>query len=211
MSNARPARRRPDEPKEIAAIMAEYSTSEPGLAPALEAGVGRAIRKVTAALALTGGLLLLVIVVMTVVSITGRALVGTIDVFPFSEFGPVPGDFELVSAGCAIAACAFMPWCQLNRGHVTVDVFLSTMSDRSKAVLTLAGNILMTVATVLIAWRMYLGLVDKLSYNETTMILQMPVWYGYAGATVGLWVFAATSAYTVWRSINEVAAGREGR
>ncbi len=191
--------------------MSTYATSGPGLAPALEAGVGRIVRKITAAIALLGGLLLLALVVMTVVSITGRALVGTFDIFPFSEFGPVPGDFELVSAGCAVAACAFMPWCQLNRGHVTVDVFLTAMSGRTKAVLTLVGNILMTGAVVLIAWRMHLGLVDKLSYNETTMILQMPVWYGYAGATVGLWIFAVTSAYTVWRPINEVAAGREGR
>jgi TRAP-type C4-dicarboxylate transport system permease small subunit len=148
---------------------------------------------------------------MTVISITGRALVGVFDFYPFDRFGPVPGDFELVSAGCAVAVCAFLPWCQLNRGHVTVDVFLSAASERTKAVLTLVGNILMTVATILIAWRIQLGLADKLSYNETTMILQMPVWYGYAGAVAGLWIFALTSAYTVWRSINEVAVGREGR
>ncbi|WP_436637187.1 TRAP transporter small permease [Microbaculum sp. FT89] len=191
--------------------MARDAESIPGLAPGLEAGVGRIVRAITATLALLGGLLLLALVVMTVVSITGRALVGVFDFFPFDRLGPVPGDFELVSAGCAVAVSAFLPWCQLNRGHVTVDVFLTRLGDRTKAALTLVGNVLMTGAAVLIAWRLQLGLVDKLSYNETTMILQMPVWYGYAGAAVGLWVFAATSLYTVWRSINEVAAGREDR
>lgn len=191
--------------------MSSQISHEPGLAPALEAGVGRIVRKLASWLALAGGMILLALVVMTVISITGRALVGVFDFFPFDRFGPVPGDFELVEAGCAVAVCAFLPWCQLNRGHVTVDVFLTPLSDRVKAALTLVGNILMTGAAILIAWRMQLGLADKLSYSETTMILQMPVWYGYAGAVIGMWFFAATSAYTVWRSINEVAGGRENR
>jgi len=180
-----------------------------GLAPNLEATVGRVVASVTAALALLGGLLLLFIVIMTVVSIVGRALVGVFEFHPFDRLGPVPGDFELVQAGCAIAVCAFLPWCQLNRGHVTVDVAAAAAGDRAKAVLALVGNVLMTVATAVVAWRIQLGLDDKLSYGETTMILQMPVWYGYAGATFGLWVFTATSLYTVWRSINDVAAGYE--
>jgi TRAP-type C4-dicarboxylate transport system permease small subunit len=187
------------------------AAGSPGLAPDLEARIGRIIRAIASVMALLGGLLLLVLVVMTVISITGRAFVGVFDFPPLDRLGPVPGDFEMVSAGCAVAVCAFLPWCQLNRGHVTVDVFITPLSDRVKAVLTLIGNILMTGATILIAWRLQLGLADKLSYNETTMILEMPVWYGYAGAVVGLWAFALTSAYTVWRSINEVAAGHEGR
>ncbi len=189
--------------------MASAADHMPGLAPGLEAGVGRIVSAVASTLALLGGLLLLALVVMSVVSITGRALVGVFDFFPFDRLGPVPGDFEMVEAGCAVAVCAFLPWCQLNRGHVTVDVFVAAAGDRAKAVLALVGNALMTIAAAVIAWRLQLGLEDKLSYGETTMILQMPVWYGYAGAVVGLWTFAATSLYTVWRSVNEVAAGRE--
>jgi TRAP-type C4-dicarboxylate transport system permease small subunit len=183
----------------------------PGLAPALEARFGHVVATLSAALALVGGLVLLALVAMTVVSIIGRALVGSFDVFPFDRLGPVPGDFELVQAGCAVAVCAFLPWCQLRRGHVTVDVFVTRMGGRGLAVLGLIGNVLMTLAAGLIAWRLQLGLVDKLSYGETTMILQMPVWFGYAGAVFGLWAFTLVSAYTVWRSINEVAAGREAR
>ncbi|MEJ8574587.1 TRAP transporter small permease [Microbaculum marinum] len=183
---------------------------EPGLSPELESRIGRIVGAVAAFLAVAGGLLLLFLVAMTVISITGRAFVGVFHFAPLNRLGPVPGDFEMVSAGCAVAVCAFLPWCQYRRGHVTVDVFITPLSGRWKAVLSLVGNVLMTVAAVLIAWRMQLGLADKLSYNETTMILEMPVWYGYAGAVVGLWVFALTSLYTVWRSINEIAAGREG-
>jgi|FEC22Drversion2_1045045.scaffolds.fasta_scaffold00008_93 hypothetical protein len=180
-----------------------------GIAPALEARVGLWIGRFAAALALTGGVLLIVLVILSVISITGRGMAGWIDFLPFRP-GPIPGDFELVSAGCAVAVCTFLPWCQLRRGHVTVDVFITRLPPRGRAVLTLVGNVLMTGAVAIIAWRLQLGLADKMRYGETTMILQMPVWYGYAGAVVGLWAFALTALYTVWRSINEIAQGRDG-
>lgn len=189
--------------------MPHETTVRPGIAPLLEARVGQWVGRLAAALALAGGLLLITLVILSVVSITGRGLAGRVDISPFRP-GPIPGDFELVSAGCAVAVCAFLPWCQFRRGHVTVDVFISWLGPRGRAVLTLLGNVLMTATVAFIAWRMQLGLADKMRYGETTMILQMPVWYGYVGAVVGLWAFALTSLYTVWRSINEVAAGRDG-
>ncbi|MCB1638481.1 MAG: hypothetical protein KDI15_06515, partial [Thiothrix sp.] len=53
--------------------------------------------------ALLGGLLLLVIVLMTSYS----AVAGFLFSSPFS------GDFELTEMGIAIAAFCFLPWCQL--------------------------------------------------------------------------------------------------
>ncbi len=189
--------------------MAGIDTSH-GLAPDLERSVGRVIGWIAWAMAILGGLILIGLVVMSVVSITGRGLGSYSRSFPFLRgFGPVPGDFELVEAGVAIAVFAFLPWCQLRRGHVTVDVFLFWASPRSRAALSLIGNVLMTGAAIFIAWRLQLGLYDKIAFRETTMILGMPVWYGFAAALVGAWGFALVSAYTVWRSINEVARGED--
>nr|WP_255599862.1 TRAP transporter small permease [Afifella sp. IM 167] len=148
-------------------------------------------------LAILGGLVLLAITVMTVVSIAGRALISL-------GFGPVPGDFELVEAGVAFAVFSFLPWCHYRRGHVMVDLFAQTFGPRGLAAFSLVGNFLMTVAAVLIAWRLGLGTSDKLAYGETTFILQFPLWWPYAAALVGAWLFALTAAYTVWRSLNEM-------
>ena len=93
--------------------MADPNGRERGLAPRLEARVGGWVGAYAAWLGLLGGVLLIVITLLTVVSVVGRSLLGA----------PVEGDFELVSAGCAIAVFAFLPWCQYRRGHVTVDVF----------------------------------------------------------------------------------------
>ncbi|HEX2257326.1 MAG TPA: TRAP transporter small permease subunit, partial [Afifellaceae bacterium] len=98
------------------------------------------------------------------------------------------------------------------------DLFVQRLGPRGLAALSFAGNVLMTLAAVLIAWRLGLGLQDKKLYGETTFILQLPVWWGYAASLVGAWVFALVSLYTVWRSLNEALGtgepatfGLEGR
>ncbi|AXS40339.1 TRAP transporter small permease [Breoghania sp. L-A4] len=180
-----------------------------GIAPDLERRVGLVVDTLARWLALAGGLVLIALTVMSVISIVGRSLVGVSDFWPLSVMGPVTGDFELVEAGCAFAVFAFLPWCQMRRGHVTVDVFVSALGPRARAALTLAGNILLAVTAVLIAWRLWLGMLDKKAYSETTFILQMPSWWGYAAAMVGAVMFAVVSAYTIWRSLNEMLGDGE--
>lgn len=173
-----------------------------GLAPELERAVGVYVEKLTRWLAILGGLVLTALVLLTVTSITGRALISV-------GLGPVPGDFELVEISTAFAVFSFLPWCQYRRGHVTVDIFISWMSDRKQAFLSLVGNLLLTIVSALIFWRLYLGTVDKQSYNETTFILQFPLWWGYAASLLGAGIFVVVSAYTVWRSFNETLGNGE--
>ena len=59
--------------------------------------------------ALAGGLLLVALMLMVVISVIGRALIGI-------GLGPVPGDFELVEIGVGIAVFFFMPWCYVKGG-----------------------------------------------------------------------------------------------
>jgi TRAP-type C4-dicarboxylate transport system permease small subunit len=171
-----------------------------GIAPAAEAAVGRVIEALARLLAIAGGLVLVALALMAVISIVGRAL---------SKFGlgPVPGDFELIEVGCGVAVCAFLPWCQFRRGHVTVDVLEPYLSGWIWAALAVAGNVAMTVVAAIVAWQLWLGFRDKLAYGETSMILQMPAWWGYAAGSIAALVFLITCAYTVWRSLNEAIAG----
>jgi TRAP-type C4-dicarboxylate transport system permease small subunit len=171
-----------------------------GIAPVAEAAVGRVVEGLARLLAIAGGLLLVALAVMAVVSITGRA-------FAKLGFGPVPGDFELIEAGCGVAVFAFLPWCQFRRSHVTVDVLEPYLPARPWAVLGVIGNVAMCVVAVIVTWQLWLGFLDKLAYGETSMILRMPVWWGYAAGSVAAFVFVLTCAYTVWRSVNEAISG----
>lgn len=173
-----------------------------GLAPAAERAVGAALGRAAAILAIIGGVSLSAIALLTVVSILGRSMTSI-------GFGPVPGDFEILEAGTAFAISAFLPWAQLRRAHVTVDVFVSRFGPRALAMLSLIANLLMTVAAAVIAWRLWLGMADKLRYGETTFILQFPAWWGYAAAMVGAAFFAVCALFTVWRSLNEALGDGE--
>lgn len=173
-----------------------------GVGRPLQQWVGRVLNEVAQWMAVAGGTLLAGLSALTIASVTGRA-------FIWAGLGPVPGDFELMEAGCAFAVFSFLPWCQLRRGHVTVDVFITWLPLRHQEALSVIGNALMTVAAVVVALQFQSGLMDKLKYPETTFILEFPIWWGYAASLPGAWLFAIVCAYTVWRSLNDSLAGGE--
>jgi len=165
--------------------------------------IDRIVHLAAYVLAIAGGFALIAMTALTVVSITGRG-------FLWAGLGPVPGAYELVEMGSAFAIFCFLPWCQLQRGHVTVDLFLQPLGPRANRFAELVGNLLLTVAAAVIFWRLWLGMEDKARFGETSFILGIPAWIGYAAAAVGACLFVAVSAYTVARSLREFAeAGRQ--
>ena len=152
-------------------------------------------------LAILGGIVLVLITVLTVVSIGGRSLISL-------GLRPIPGDFELVEVGTGFAVFAFLPWCQLVRGRATVDLFATFFPASVNRLIDLVTELLMTAVIVLVAWRLWYGMLDKIRYQETTFILQYPVWWGYAAAMAALVVAVIVSFYMLFIRIREFATGR---
>lgn len=182
--------------------------------------LGQAVTGLARGLALIGGALVLAVAAMVVVSITGRALDG------LGPLGPVRGDYEMVAHGCAIAVFCFMPWCHLQRGHVTVDIVADRLPGRGKALLGLLGDICIAVAAAVIARQLWLGFGEKFPYGgdafraalgmgykpffpETTYELQVPVWILYAVALLAAGGLVIVSLYAVARAALWVARGQE--
>jgi TRAP-type mannitol/chloroaromatic compound transport system permease small subunit len=179
-----------------------------GIFPDAEAFVGLWIGRITSILAVFGGMVLTGVMLLAVVSIVGRyarrsGLPG------LDRLGPVPGDFEIVSMGAGIAIFCFLAWAQFNRGHITVDIFISPVPPRGKAALSMVGNLMLTAMAVILAQQVAIGMEEKQRFGETTAILQLPLWWSYAGGIVGLWSFAVVSGFTVWRSLNEMLSAGE--
>ncbi|PXW70810.1 TRAP-type C4-dicarboxylate transport system permease small subunit [Loktanella sp. PT4BL] len=146
-------------------------------------------------LALAGGALLVAIVVLTVVSIAGRAL--------FSAgvcCGPIRGIYDYTEIAVGAAIFAFLPWCQYMNSHAAVDLFKSTLPDIMNRSLNVLIDVGMLVLATLVAHRLWLGLLDKQRYGETTLIAQIPVWIGYAACLVGAVGFVLVAAFCVIRS-----------
>ena len=133
--------------------------------------------------ALLGGVVLVAIALITLISVTGRALI---------DFGlsPLRGQFELVQAGTAFVVTAFMPWAQLKRAHASVAVFTDFFGPRVNAAIDFIGDMLLFGLAVLLAWRQFYGLLDKITYGETSFLLRFPLWWAYAASMTGLlaWV-----------------------
>ena len=171
--------------------------SRRGLAPHLEALAGRYVEAMAKSVAILGGLFLVALVALTILSIVGRQLLSL-------GLGPIPGDFELVEIGCAFAIFCFLPWCQYMGGHAVVDIFVAGFSRETNRVLELFWNTVMTGASCLILWRLFVGMLDKKNFGETTLILEIPLWVSYSMGLLGATVFVLVSLYTMWRSFNDL-------
>lgn len=172
------------------------------------------VEKIARFTAILGGLILTVLVVLTCISVIGRGL----NTFGHSDFleayapalgdmllatgvAPITGDFELVEAGVAFAIFSFLPICQLYGAHATVDIFTSMLSKRVNEVLMIVWEIALTAIVILITWRLFEGMQDKMKYGETTFLLQFPIWQSYAASLVPAVIASLVGGYCSYARI----------
>jgi TRAP-type C4-dicarboxylate transport system permease small subunit len=163
--------------------------------------VGRTLERLSQGLAVIGGLALTGVALMSVYSVVMRNFAGA----------PIQGDFELSQVGCAVAVAAFLPFTQLRNGNIFVDVFTQKASAGTKAWLDGFGALTVGIALALVAWRTGVGGLDAYRNDETTMIMGLPIWYGYLLMTPSFAVAALTAFYSAWRhwALHEVAETEE--
>jgi TRAP-type C4-dicarboxylate transport system permease small subunit len=180
----------------------------------------RLVRKLANFMAYLGGGVLLALIGITCVSVIGRTLntLGHSDFVsaftPFlapllTGFGPILGDFELVEAGVAFSIMAFLPLCQLNRGHATVELVTGLFPQGINRLLALLWETVFAFVLIVIAWRLYVGTTDKMRYGETTFMLQFPVWWGYAACAFAAVIACMVAVYSVYLHIRDVSGSDE--
>jgi TRAP-type C4-dicarboxylate transport system permease small subunit len=154
--------------------------------------------------ALAGGVVLSTLILMTCLSIIGRA-------FSSFGFGPVPGDFELVEAGIALAVFCFLPWCQLHGGHATVDLFTSGLSASKNRVLLAFWEVVAALVMALLAWRLLIGALAKAKNGETTLLLQFPLWWAFALCMVPATIAVFVALWSAYDRVRGALTGRDTR
>jgi TRAP-type C4-dicarboxylate transport system permease small subunit len=141
--------------------------------------------------AYAGGIVLTAIAVMSVYSIIGRAATGK----------PIQGDFELVQLGCAMCVGLFLPICQLRGGNIIVDFFTANASRGTRAWLDAAGALVIALMMTLMTWRTGVGMWSVKASMETSMMMGVPLWWGYAGMLPGLAVTVLAALVTAGEAI----------
>ncbi|MFN0182545.1 MAG: TRAP transporter small permease [Aquabacterium sp.] len=135
--------------------------------------------------AVAAGVLLTTITLMTCVSVIGRNTTGW----------TLVGDFELSASAAGAAIALFLPWCQMQRGHIIVDFFTNRASLATQARLDRLGALLMAAMMGLMAWRSTIGGLNAWKSQSGSMMLGFPEWIVYCGIVPPL-VLAALVALT---------------
>lgn len=99
---------------------------------------------------------------------------------------PILGDYELVEMGIAVAGSLFLPYCQATRGHIIVDFFTLRAGARVVGALDRFGALLMATMCLALGWRTIVGAVDIAASGETSMLMRIPIWVGYAAMVPGV-------------------------
>lgn len=134
------------------------------------------VQKLCALFAVAGGLLLLAIALMTVVSIIGRFFFNT----------PVHGDFEYTKQGMGVVVASFIPYCILNGGNLIVDFFTSKASLTTQRYLDTLGAVATGLGIFVFAWQASIAISDVLESNEVSGNVNLPVWWVYAAMAPSL-------------------------
>lgn len=140
------------------------------------------------AMAISGGVLFVALVAMSLVSIIGRKL----------GFGSVTGDIELMQAGTAVAATAFLPYCTLLGEHIKVDFFTENMRDSLKRPIDGVAEVLFALVSCVLAWRTVLSAIATHESQEVTTLVSLPLWIPTALLVPGLVLMAVCAVYRAY-------------
>ncbi len=143
------------------------------------------LRRLAAWFAIAGGAAASLVGLLTVASITGRATLSR----------PIPGDVELTQFGIALAIALFLPWAQLRGSNIIVDFFTQRARAATRARLDAAGSLLLAAMVGLLAWRASAGALSVREAHESTMILELPMWWTYAVLAPGLALTAVIALF----------------
>lgn len=144
-----------------------------------------------------GGLLLVVIVLMTAYSAASG--------FFFNK--PLAGDFEIVQFGVAIAVFCFLPLAQMARANVIVDIFTMRASARARAAMDLLGAVVAAAFAVLLLWRMSGGMIDYYQHSEYTPIIGIPLWTAFPPILVSLFLLLIAALFSAAEAVGLLRRG----
>lgn len=181
------------------------------------------VSKLAKLLALLGGTVLSFLIVLTCASIAGRTINSVLhsdllqirapalaETLLASGVGPINGDFELVEAGMAFAIFAFLPLCQLQGSHASVDLFTSQLSARFNRSLRAFTEAVFAAVLVVIAWQLFQGTLSKMSAGTTTFLLEFPLWWAYALSLSGAVVAAFVAVVVAILRLQTALTGHTG-
>ena len=142
--------------------------------------------------ALLGGVILLLIVLVTTTNTTAFIL-DRIARLMGSGVSGLPGYEDFVQLAISCVALMFFPFCQANRGHVSVELFMERLPAVVQRVVDKVWLLLTAGMALFLAYWMVFGMIETRDDSAVTSVLNWPVWPFYIPgiASMVLWALIA--------------------
>lgn len=148
--------------------------------------VGRTIEKLCQAMAIMAGAAFVIEMLLSAVSVLMRMVIGR----------GVGGDFELVQVLSAVGIALCLPYCQFHKGHVFVDFFTLWAPASLKRLLDAIGALLLALCAFFLAWRIWEGMGELREFGEASMVLNLPIWWGYIPVVLAFVMLGIAALHT---------------
>ncbi|MGO2234493.1 TRAP transporter small permease [Marinomonas sp. UCMA 3892] len=142
-------------------------------------------------LAMTGGVIMLMVAAVTVASIIGRTTIGQ----------SIEGDYEITEMGLAMAIFLFLPTCYIRRGHVIVDLFTANCKQSTLLTLEIISDIVFTIVSFTFAYRMSLSGIEAKEYLEQSMLLELPTWWTFIVGVISMTLCGLCGLYRLFATL----------
>ena len=109
--------------------------------------------------------LLFVLMILTMIDVTGRDLFNN----------PLPGTVEYTELGLGILVFGSLPLVTARQEHITIDIFDFLLRGRRKHVQQLCVNVLGVVITAFIAWRIFVKAEELAANGDRSINMQLPL------------------------------------
>jgi TRAP-type C4-dicarboxylate transport system permease small subunit len=119
----------------------------------------------------------------------------------------VHGRFRDDGSGVAVAVFAFLPYCQIAGLNVTADIFTARASRFWLSLFSFLGAAIALGFGAFMLWRMYYGMIDQITFEATTAILQIPLWWGFAACAASLALLVVASFASLVDALHGMARG----
>jgi TRAP-type C4-dicarboxylate transport system permease small subunit len=159
----------------------------------------RLLRRLSVGFAVAGGVIVLTMIAMSLVSLVGRKL--------FSA--PIPGDIELLQMLIAVAVASFLPLCEMTDSHIRVDLIAGILKPAVNGVLLGVSHAALAGMAALLTWRTALMAADSYSYGAISTMLSVPLWIPQYAMVPGLTLLALCALYRCVTSFGSGLTGGE--
>ena len=118
---------------------------------------------------------------------------------------PIFGSVELVGFMATLAAALALPYTHEMRGHIGVEIFVQTLSEKTQTIIDVCTNFVALVLFAVVTWRMFLYAGTIRRSGEVSMSLEFPEHVIITITAVCFLFFALTIVEEIVKTIKPVS------